>query len=314
MKEYLYILNYPPYEKDLCLLEFKSLFDQEMTTKYFITNKMIDYNRSVFIRSRIDILKRDKDFQQILHYINKENLTFYEFKVTYLKNEDTHVSYQEAIDKCKQIAFPINGSVNMQNPKVSLIITKIKEEWIFGIQHINYLWNKHENKPHTYSYSLSLRLARSLINIGIGQDFSLKVVDPCCGIGTVVLEGLGIGAHIKGYDISKDVAYKARLNLEYYGYDPHVIERKDMHDIDEEFDVCLLDIPYGLYSTCTYEQQVALLKSAYRFSKKLVLVTLERMDEELEKIGYNVEEICEVGKNETFSMIRYITICQRKEK
>lgn len=308
MNEFLYIFNYPPYEKELCELEFECLFNEKMNTKYYITNREVDYNRSVFIRSRIDIFIKNKDFDKLIDYVKNADLTYYEFKVIYLKNEITHVSYKETIDKCKQIALPINGSVNIQNPKVILVITKLYDDWILGIQNINMKWNKHENKPYTYSYSLSLRLARSLVNIAVGNNYHLKVVDPCCGIGTVVLEALAMGIDIKGYDISKDVSYQARLNLEYFGYNPLIIEKKDMHKIDEEYDVCILDIPYGLYSKCTYEQQINLLKSAHKFSKKIILVSLKKMNEELENIGYNVEKCCEVGKNETFSMIRYVTV------
>lgn len=311
MKEFLYIFNYPLYEKELCELEFECLFHTQMKSKYFLTSLDVEFCRSVFIRNKIDILKRDNDFEKILDFLNKEQLTYYDFKVIYLKNEITHVSYKETIEKCKQIAFPINGSVNMQNPKVVFILTKIYDEWIFGIQHINDQWNKHENKPYTYSSSLSLRLARSLVNIGVGNDLNLKVIDPCCGIGTVVIEALSMGIDVKGYDISRDVSYQARLNLEHFGYNPLVIEKKDMHSINELYDVCILDIPYGLYSKVSYQQQLELLKSSYKFTKKLILVSIEKMDEELENIGYNVEKCCIVGKNESFEMIRYITIAKR---
>lgn len=308
MQEYLYIINYPPYEKELCELEFMCLFHQKMKTKYLITSKDVDFYRSVFIRSRVTILKRDQSFYNLMTYLNENQLTYYDFKVIYLKNEMTHVSYKEAIEKCKQIAFPIDGSVNMQEPKVIIIITKLYDEWILGIQQINDQWNKHENKPYTYSSSLSLRLARTLVNIGVENDLSLKVVDPCCGIGTVVLEALSMGINIKGYDISRDVSYQARLNLEYFHYDPLVIEKKDMHEIKEFFDVCILDIPYGLYSKYTYDQQVQLLRSTKKFTKKLVLVSTKIMDDVLIDMGYQKKYQCKVGKNESFDMIRYVSV------
>lgn len=311
MKQFLYIFNYPPYEKELCELEYYYLFKSQMTTKYLVTSLDVDFCRSVFIRTRIDILKKDSDFNNLVSFLKEKQLTYYDFKVIYLKNEITHVSYKESIDKCKQIALPINGSVNMQNPKVTIIITKINEEWILGIQNINNQWNQNENKPYTYSSSLSLRLARSLVNIGVGNDLNLKVVDPCCGIGTVVLEALSMGIDIKGFDISREVSYQARLNLAHFNYDPLIIEKKDMHMIKELYDVCILDIPYGLYSKITFDEQIALLKSTYKFTKKLILVSTIKMDEELKNIGYNVEKQCKVGKNESFEMVRYVTVAVR---
>ena len=311
MKQFLYIFNYPIYEKELCELEYYYLFDDVMKSKYLLTSKDVDFYRSVFIRYRIDILKKDIEFDHLVSFLEDNPLTYYDFKVIYLKNEITHVPYKESIDKCKQIALPIQGSVNMQNPKTTIIITKLEEEWILGILHVNDQWNKNENKPYTYSSSLSLRLARSLVNIGVGNHLSLKVVDPCCGIGTVVLEALSMGIDIKGYDISREVSYQARLNLEHFHYNPLVIEKKDMHMIKELYDVCILDIPYGLYSRITFEEQVELLKSTYRFTKRLILVSTIKMDEELKKIGYNVEKQCKVGKNECFEMVRYVTVAMR---
>lgn len=81
--------------------------------------------------------------------------------------------------------------------------------------------------------------------------------------------------------------------------------------IKELYDVCILDIPYGLYSRITFEEQVELLKSTYRFTKRLILVSTIKMDEELKKIGYNVEKQCKVGKNESFEMVRYVTVAMR---
>lgn len=312
MKEYLYVLNYPPYEKSLCELEFKCLFKETMNSKYFITNKDIGLYRSVFIRSKINILIKSSNFQDLIDYIYKKQLTYYNFKVIYLKNEITHIPYKQSIEYCKQIAFPIMGSVNIHHPDVIIAITKINDLWILGVQKINDGWNKNENKPYTYSSSLSLRVARTIVNIGIENDLNLKVVDPCCGIGTVVLEALDMGIDIKGYDISREISYQARLNLEHFHYDPLIIQKSDIKMINEIFDVCLLDIPYGLYCKYNEEQQKEILKATYNICHKLVLVSQRKFNSLLENIGYYIVDQCEVGKNESYEMVRYITVCKRR--
>lgn len=47
--------------------------------------------------------------------------------------------------------------------------------------------------PIPFSNSLDIRLARTLINIAGENDISKTIIDPCCGMGTVVLEGLALG-------------------------------------------------------------------------------------------------------------------------
>lgn len=307
MSNYLYIYNYTPEEKELCEMEFYTIFHQKMTSKYIVSTIDFDYRRSVFIRGKLDILKSASCFDEIVKFVEKENYVYEQFKVIYLKNEITHVSYQESIEKCKQIALPILGSVSMQNPLLELAITKIHDIWYFGIYHHESIWNKHENKPHSYSHSISLRLARTLVNIGVGNDLSLSVVDPCCGVGTVVLEAIAMGLSIKGYDINRYVSYQARLNLEHYGYDPLIVEKKDMRQLEKKFDVAIMDIPYGVYTPFDYKQRLELVQSVKHIASRLVLVTHENINEELKQMGYHIENQCILMKG-TFE--RYITLCE----
>ena len=214
----------------------------------------------------------------------------------------THVHYQETIENCKRVALPIDGSVNMQNPKVVFAITKIEDTWYFGIYHDEVNWSDHYEKPHSYSHSLNLRDARTIVNIAVGNDLSLKVIDPCCGVGTVVLEALSMGIDIEGYDINRYVSYQARLNLEHYGYDPLVIQKQDMLTIDKKYDVTIIDIPYGVYSPFSYEQQLELLKGTLSLAPKLLLVSHIPMNQELETMGYTILDRAMIKKRK-FSKI-----------
>ena len=308
MKKYLYIYNYSPNEKELCEMEFKQIFDENMKSKYYFSNLNFPYQRSVFIKGRLDIINISHQFKNIVEDIKQKKLCYYHFKVIYLKNEITHVDYQESLQRCKDIAFPIDGSVNMQNPQTVFAITKIKDQWIFGIYHDEMTWSLRYHKPHSYSHSLNVRDARTLVNIAVGNNENMTIVDLCCGIGTVVLEALSMGLNIRGYDINRDVSYQARLNLEHFGYDPLFIERKDIHHLKQHFDVAIMDIPYGVYSPFTYKQQVSLIEATTNITHRLVLVTHICMNEELERIGYQIIDQCQIIKGQ---FKRYITLCER---
>lgn len=309
MEKYLYIYNYSPHEKELCEMEFRQIFHEEMTSKYYFSNQDFDYQRSVFIKGKLDIMNTSKCFDDIVDDIVKKQLCYYEFKVIYLKNEITHVDYQESLEKCKQIALPISGSVNIQKPKIIFAITKIEEQWIFGIYHDEKIWSLRFDKPHSYSHSLNVRDARTLVNIAVGNKTNMSIVDPCCGIGTVVLEALSMGLNVKGYDINRDVSYQARLNLEHFGYNPLIIEKKDIHELKEHFDVAIMDIPYGVYSPFTYDQQLSLIQATTTLTNRLVLVSHVLMNKELEMVGYQMIDQCQIIKGK---FERYITLCERR--
>jgi len=292
-------------------MEFRQIFHQPMLSKYFLTNQYFDYTRSVFVKGRLDILQSDHDFDKIINFIEKRELYYLEFKVIYLKNEITHVHYQDSLEKCQRVALPIAGSVNMQKPKTIFAITKIEETWYFGIYHDETSWSLRYNKPHSYSHSLNIRDARTIVNIAVGNDLAQKVVDPCCGIGTVVLEALSMGIDIEGYDINRDVSYQARLNLEHFGYDPLLIQKRDMLTLEKSYDITIMDIPYGVYSPFTYDQQLSLLRGTLRLAPQLLLVSHISMNQELQGMGYVVQDQAMVQKG---NFQRYITLCFQKDK
>ena len=309
MYKYLYIYNYSPHEQQLCEMEFRRLFKENMTSKYYLSNTYFDYTRSVFIKGRLNIMYSSDNFDKIVEFIEESQMCYYEFKVIYLKNDITHVDYQESLEKCRQIAHPIDGSVNMQEPKVIFAITKLHNQWYFGTYDDELVWSHCYEKPHSYSHSLNIRDARTLVNIAVGQETSLKLIDPCCGVGTVVLEALSMGMDIEGYDINREVSYQARCNLEHFGYDPSVIQRKDMRIIEKQYDVVIMDIPYGVYSPFSYEQQLDLLKGAFSLAPSLLLVSHIPMNKELETLGYEILDCATIIKG---SFQRYMTLCWKK--
>ena len=309
MKQYLYIYNYSPHEMNLCQMEVRRIFHDELTSKYYFSQQYFDHTRSVYIKGRLDIMESSSCFQDIIDYIHKNKLCFYDFKVMYLKNDITHVNYEETLEKCKAISYPIDGSVDFKDPKVLIGFTKINDIWYFGIYHTNLEWDLRSHKPHSYSHSLNVRDARTIVNIAVGNDLSLKVVDPCCGVGTVVLEALSMGIDIQGFDINRDVSYQARLNLEHFGYNPLVVQKRDMRTLEQKYDVAIMDIPYGVYSPFTQEQQIELIKGAHRLAKRLLLVCHDDMEDIVKNIGYHIVDKASIQKG---SFIRYMILCERE--
>ena len=83
--------------KSLCALEFKALFKDKYVSKCYLTNKDYSVDRSVFIKAKIDIWQIDKDFDNLISKVDKLHKNYADFKVIYLKNEITHVEYQDLL-------------------------------------------------------------------------------------------------------------------------------------------------------------------------------------------------------------------------
>lgn len=306
-REYFYAINYPVFEENLCEMEMKYLFNKKSQGKYFFTDKYVNPSRSPFIKESISIIYSGESLDYIVQKIVEDKLAYDDFKVCYIKIEGGDIEYKERLSSLREIGWAIKGEPDMHNPKVTLGVTKFEGRWIFGIYEKNdYEWHIHDHKPFSYSNSLSLRVSRAVVNIAVGNNLECKLVDPCCGVGTVVLEALSMGIiDTSGYEINEHIASNAIRNLEFFGY-KNVIEHKDMHTLEDRYDVAIVDLPYGLFSPTTLKDQTDIMKTARKIADKLVIVTFEDMDDHIREAGFNIVDSCYVCKGK---FKRYINIC-----
>lgn len=287
-------------------MEMDSFFNMKPFKKQFFANKYINPSRSPFIKEVIKIKYVENSIEEILLNIKSDNLAYENFKVCFMKSEDNTVGYKERINSIKEIGYIIKGEADIHNPEIIFGLCKVGDKWIFGEYYRNdFKWHIHDKKPYSYSNSLSLRVARALVNISVGNNINQKFIDPCCGIGTVIIEALSMGINAHGWEINDNIAENAQKNLEFFGYD-NVIVNGDMTTIKDKFDVAIIDMPYGLFTPITKEEQVAIINSARRITNKLIIVTFEDMSEVIKKSGFNIIDTGHVAKGK---FKRYISVC-----
>ncbi|MBR3694520.1 MAG: hypothetical protein IKL88_08340 [Erysipelotrichales bacterium] len=302
---YLYVLKYNIEEAGMCSMEMRRVFHKDSSLKYIITDQKEDVTRSLFTKSRLDILLEADNFQELLEKIEAQQYPYENYKTIYVQVEGYERTYEERCVLNKEVGMMIEGPNAMTDPDIWLGYTEINGRWYFGELHKNTQdWHKHDDMPHHFSTALPMRQARSIVNIAIGDDPSKKLVDPCCGIGTVILEACGLGFDIEGFEIHYPVKEGARKNVAYYGYDAP-IKRLDMKEITKRYDTAIIDIPYGLYTSIEAEEQQAILDHARQICKEIVLVSNKDMSEELEKAGFSVVDRATVTKAR---FVRYILI------
>ena len=84
------------------------------------------------------------------------------------------------------------------------------------------------------------------------------------------------------------------------------IKLSDLRDITNHYDVAIIDLPYNLCSVITPEEQLEMLQSARGFADKVVVVTVEPVDEILLKAGFSIIDRG-VAKKGLFS--REVIVC-----
>ena len=305
-KKYLYTTNYSKDEESLCKMELKYLFNKPLDEKHLFSHIYVEPSRSPFIKKCISIMYTGETVKQIIDQIVKDKLTSLNYKVTYINATDESMGFHEGRSIEFEVGSNILGEAEMKNPIIIFGITKVANKWIFGECKSNASdWLLHNKKPYSYSNALKVKVCRALVNIAVANNLGCSVVDPCCGIGTVLIEAISMQIDIKGYEINPYIGENAKANLRYFGY-KDVITIGDMNDIQDKFNVAIVDLPYGIFTQITPDEQLAIIVSTRRIAERMVIITFEDMAQQITSVGFHIEDRCTVSKG---NFERHIFIC-----
>nr|WP_235420682.1 RNA methyltransferase [Jeotgalibacillus alimentarius] len=312
--QYIYTYAYNSEDAPLCHMEMRALFDTHTQGKILKTDVDFDPGRSPFIKEHIEVLFEGNDLQDLysqLHLINLQDETF---KVLFVKiNDQTgpdKVEYDEKRQIERDTGMHITGQLDMRDPDIIFGLVPYEGRWYLGIyKKAESVWLKHVKKPREYSTALSTRTARAIANIAVPEPAGKKAIDPCCGIGTVLVEALSMGINIDGRDINPLVVQGSRENIQHFGLTGNVTLGA-IADVQEHYDATIIDLPYNLYTNATPEDQLVILKHARHFTKKLVVVTIENIDHMITQAGFTVKDRCIAKKGKASAFSREILVCE----
>lgn len=278
-------------------LEMRSLFGRDTQTGLLESRIKMDPSRSPFIKERVSVICQGNSFENLLKKVKLLRAIEETFKVKYVKRAGTAKTPEERRAIEKELGLHIDGRANLHDPaRVFGLMNLPDGRWIFGdYVKSEPIWHHHQQKPHSYSTALNTRVARAVANIAIPKPEGIKAIDPCCGIGTVLVEALSMGIDIVGSDRNPLVLGGTRENIAHFGYSCEV-KLKDMLDIVNHYDVAIIDLPYNLCSVISPEQQLNMLQSARRFADKAVVVTVEPVDHILIEAGFSIVDRSVVSK------------------
>ena len=118
----------------------------------------------------------------------------------------------------KEVGLQLKGEAELVHPTILYGIMETDGGWVLGEYARNEaIWLKHQSKPHSYSTSLNTRVARAVANIAAPDPEGVTLIDPCCGIGTVLVEALSMGMDIKGSDRNPLILDGVKENIAHFG-------------------------------------------------------------------------------------------------
>lgn len=309
--QYLYTYGYRGDEAELCRLEMRSFFGCDTASNVLVSHVEINPSRSPFIRERLHILFEGESMENICQATSKLQTHGETFRVISLNdtaldsNEKMSHSQRRAVER--QIGLTINAEPDLEHPDILYGVVTLASRWYFGeLVQGEAVWLKHQQRPQEYSTALSTKVARAIVNIAVPQIEGVRVIDPCCGIGTVLIEALSMGIQILGRDMNWFVTSGSRENIAHFGYNGEVQLGK-IEEIQDQYDVAIIDMPYNVFTHSSLESQLSIVSSARRIANRAVIVTVESLDEVILGAGFQIVDRCIIKKG---NFTRQVIVCE----
>ena len=309
--KYFYTFSHHKDEYELCRMEMRSFFDFDTSANYLSSSIAIDPSRSPFMVDRLEVIYEGAS----LHDIKTSIIQFFGASPNYRVDSLNHMdlgttkkiphSNRRTIER--EIGLCIDGEPDLENPEILYGILTLDDQWYFGklLKSIS-VWREHVHKPNSYSTALNTRVARAIANIAVPNPENMKVIDPCCGIGTVVIEALSMGIDIVGRDIKPLVCKGARENIAYFGLNGE-ITKGPIEEVTEHYDVAIIDLPYNIYTHISRQEQFEIIQHARRIANKVLVVTIEGIDDLIEEAELVIVDQC-IARKHLFE--RQILLCE----
>ncbi len=308
---FIYCFSYDNNESELCKLESRHIFNKEEKNKQLFSDIKAEPSSSPFIKKRLEITIASDSYSKLLKAIKKERICIDGFKVEYIVLEGDTTEYDTRLRKLKDIGWSIEGDPDYYKPVITYAICFHEDMWYFGVLVKNgFRWRNHKQKPYSYSNSININIAKALINIAAEGDKNKKLLDACCGVGTIMLEGCFSGYNIEGCDSNWKVCKQAKENLSHFNYITNVY-RSDIKDISKKYDAAIIDLPYNLFSYSDDNDAKHIIESTVRITNRIIIVSTTDIEQIISNAGLTLTDLCSVGKSGKRSFSRKIWVCEK---
>ncbi|WP_431027730.1 TRM11 family SAM-dependent methyltransferase [Lysinibacillus sp. LZ02] len=300
MVSYLYTYGWRPDETALCRMEMRAFFGTDTEENVLISPVKVEPSRSPFIRARLAIKFKAASVELLCKQMTGIQLEDKTYRVVSLNDVALGGTAKWAHTKRRaterQLALTIEGEPDLTSPDVIFGVVQIHDTFYFGeLVEGKAVWLAHQERPQQYSTALSTKVARALVNIAVPVIEGKRVIDPCCGVGTVLVEALSMGIPIIGRDMNWFVTSGSRKNIAHFGLQGEV-QLGPIEDVVERYDVAIIDMPYNVFTHSDAVSLQSIVTSARRIAESVLFVTVEPMDELLTVAGFKVVDRTVVKK------------------
>ena len=292
-------------------MEMRAFFAKDTAENVLILNVKVEPSRSPFMRARLTVQFEAATVDELCERVAALELGEKTYRVVSLNDVALSTTAKWGHTKRRaverQLALAIEGEPDLTSPDITFGVVQLGEVYYFGqLVQGEAVWLKHQDRPQQYSTALSTKVARALVNIAVPEITGKRVIDPCCGVGTVLVEALSMGIDITGRDLNWFVTSGSRKNIAHFGYNGEV-QLGPIEDVSEHYDVAIIDMPYNVFTHSDEDSLQSIVKSARRIAHRVLFVTVEPMDDMLKVAQFTVVDRAIVRKG---SFSREVLLCE----
>ena len=338
-KKYLLIIHGNNHE--FSLQEFKSLYytyfpDQHYSLKK-IQNSLYElhtsfelpdsthsfFTRMTLIRGVYSYIAHATDFDSILEELNLRTYNYEESFAVDQISIKTKANIENAT-----LAYPIGRQlshlrVDLKSP-YHLFYYIFIPNCVYLVEAVfenkkTYLTRMPVKRAVNKPYTLKADMARACINLLSVKEHDV-VLDPFCGIGGILLEGLDMNLEMIGNDINTSDLEHTKTNCKHFNLNVPVlydVDSKEQFLEDDSVDGIVSDIPYGRSSRRLgvelYEDFVQSAQKMLKPNKKMVIIYGCFTNFKPIALKYFEEEV-EIEQYMNSSLTRYILVLKNSRK
>ena len=303
MPKYLYLTATPDGLTELVRAECVALTGAAPNTEGIaISDRCVDVRRGAYLKSCSEILFETTNLTELCANISSIGLHADEFRVS-VEKKPRNLKIN-SMTLARDIGTAISGSANLRQPRTTFLTVVTANKMWFGqlLSESDGVWLAHNQRPYVTSSSLPARLARVLVNlVACPGD---RLLDPCCGTGTIVMAAAHSGIHATGYDINPRMIGATTKNLQHFGLSADVA-LGDARHIDGQYDAIATDLPYGINLVRDSSQEIEILSNLQACAPRAAFIDLRDISKTLIDLGYRIEAVLPVPK---LSIVRRIFI------
>jgi predicted RNA methylase len=299
--KYIYVLAGDDNDRELAVAEAEALTGGcGCSPKLFEADRLIDIAASGFISAGIELLAAGPDAPAVRAQLTEQGVASDDFAISVRKLPGGLKVKRNEI--ATELVLGVEGNPDLRNPKeVFLALVTPGGIW-FGRELPAAVpeWRAFEHKPHPFSSALASQTARAVCNLFVrGGE---RVIDPCCGSGSLLIHSAALGATVFGSDINQKMVGSTTKNLAHFGFSGE-ITRQDAAEARGEYDVMLANVPYNMMSPIADEQLSAIVRNIVTLAPRGAIVSAQDVTSDIEAGGGVVDRIIHQRK---FSMTRLI--------